>query len=52
MRRPKVRRESTDLEDMFISHIGSMDCFAKVRPHSARQSRSVPTANAEDLWPL
>ncbi|KAI8807471.1 xylose isomerase 1 [Cladochytrium replicatum] len=25
----KVRRESTDLEDMFISHIGSMDCFAK-----------------------
>ncbi|KAF1780496.1 Xylose isomerase-like, TIM barrel domain [Phytophthora cactorum] len=25
----KVRRESTDLEDMFIAHIGSMDCFAR-----------------------
>jgi xylose isomerase len=25
----KVRRESTDLEDMFIAHIGSMDTFAK-----------------------
>lgn len=24
----KVRRESTNLEDMFISHIGAMDCFA------------------------
>jgi len=24
----KVRRESTDLEDMFIAHIGAMDCFA------------------------
>jgi xylose isomerase len=24
----KVRRESTDVEDMFIAHIGSMDCFA------------------------
>jgi len=25
----KVRRESTDLEDMFYSHIGAMDCFAQ-----------------------
>jgi len=24
----KVRRESTDPEDMFIAHIGAMDCFA------------------------
>jgi len=24
----KVRRESTNLEDMFIAHIGAMDCFA------------------------
>jgi len=23
------RRESTDLEDMFIAHIGSMDCLAR-----------------------
>jgi xylose isomerase len=25
----KVRRESTELVDLFIAHIGSMDCFAK-----------------------
>ena len=25
----KVRRESTDLVDMLIAHIGAMDCFAK-----------------------
>lgn len=25
----KVRRESTDLEDFFIGHIGGMDAFAK-----------------------
>lgn len=25
----KVRRESTDIEDMFISHIGAMDTFAR-----------------------
>ena len=25
----KVRRESTDLSDMFIAHIGGMDCFAR-----------------------
>jgi len=24
----KVRRESTNLQDMFIAHIGAMDCFA------------------------
>eukprot|EP01115_Flamella_aegyptia_P006332 TRINITY_DN2660_c0_g1_i1.p1 TRINITY_DN2660_c0_g1~~TRINITY_DN2660_c0_g1_i1.p1 ORF type:complete len:147 (-),score=60.22 TRINITY_DN2660_c0_g1_i1:68-508(-) len=25
----KVRRESTDIEDMFIAHIGAMDTFAR-----------------------
>ncbi len=25
----KVRRESTDIEDMFIAHIGGMDAFAR-----------------------
>jgi xylose isomerase len=25
----KVRRESTDVEDIFLGHIGAMDCFAK-----------------------
>ena len=25
----KVRRESTNLADIFIGHIGSMDCFAR-----------------------
>jgi len=24
----KVRRESTNLEDMFVAHVGAMDCFA------------------------
>jgi len=32
----KVRRESTDVEDMFIAHIGSMDCFAKGLRNAAR----------------
>jgi len=32
----KVRRESTDIEDMFISHIASMDCFAKGLRNAAR----------------
>jgi len=25
----KVRRESSDVDDMFISHVGAMDCFAR-----------------------
>ncbi|MGD9200656.1 MAG: xylose isomerase, partial [Chitinispirillia bacterium] len=25
----KLRRESTDIEDLFIAHIGSMDAYAK-----------------------
>jgi len=25
----KLRRESTDIEDMFIAHIGGMDCLAR-----------------------
>lgn len=25
----KVRRESTDMDDIFIAHIGAMDCFAR-----------------------
>lgn len=25
----KVRRESTDLEDLFIAHVGGMDAFAR-----------------------
>lgn len=25
----KVRRESTDIDDRFIAHIGAMDCFAR-----------------------
>ena len=40
----KVRRESTDLEDLFIAHIGGMDAFARGlrdrRPHAPeRQAR-------------
>ena len=25
----KLRRESTDLEDLFLAHIGAMDCWAR-----------------------
>jgi len=32
----KVRRESTDLEDMFISHIGAMDTFARGLRNAAK----------------
>ena len=32
----KVRRESTDLADMFISHIGAMDTFARGLRNAAR----------------
>ncbi|BFZ00160.1 hypothetical protein BsWGS_03199 [Bradybaena similaris] len=32
----KVRRESTNLEDMFISHIGAMDTFARGLKNAAR----------------
>ena len=46
----KIRRESTDIEDMFIAHIGGMDAFARglliadsvlgdPRMHSLRQGR-------------
>jgi xylose isomerase len=42
----KVRRESTDLEDIFIGHIGGMDTFARaldiawrIRQHSALEQR-------------
>lgn len=32
----KVRRESTDVEDMFISHIGAMDAFARALRNAAK----------------
>ena len=32
----KVRRESTDVEDMFIAHIGAMDAFARGLRNAAR----------------
>lgn len=32
----KVRRESTEIEDMFIAHIGAMDCFARGLLNAAR----------------
>jgi len=32
----KVRRESTDIEDVFISHIGAMDTFARALRHAAK----------------
>ncbi|KAJ3597224.1 hypothetical protein NHX12_000752 [Muraenolepis orangiensis] len=32
----KVRRESTDLEDLFVAHIGAMDAFARGLRNAAR----------------
>ena len=32
----KVRRESSNLEDMFIAHIGAMDCFARGLRNAAK----------------
>jgi len=32
----KIRRESTDVEDMFIAHIGAMDTFARGLKMAAR----------------
>jgi xylose isomerase len=39
----KVRRESTDLEDMFIGHIGAMDTFA-------RGLKAAAAARADGTW--
>lgn len=39
----KVRRESTDLEDMFIGHIGAMDCFA-------RGLKAAAAAKSDNTW--
>lgn len=32
----KVRRESTDVEDLFIAHVAAMDAFARGLRNSAR----------------
>eukprot|EP01116_Phalansterium_solitarium_P016812 TRINITY_DN3988_c0_g1_i1.p1 TRINITY_DN3988_c0_g1~~TRINITY_DN3988_c0_g1_i1.p1 ORF type:complete len:503 (-),score=169.11 TRINITY_DN3988_c0_g1_i1:117-1487(-) len=40
----KVRRESSDVDDMFISHIGAMDAFA-------RGLRNVAAINADNVLP-
>lgn len=32
----KVRRESTDLQDIFIAHIGAMDTFARGLRNAAK----------------
>jgi xylose isomerase len=32
----KVRRESTEVEDLFIAHIGAMDSFARGLRNAAR----------------
>ncbi|HZD52385.1 MAG TPA: xylose isomerase, partial [Woeseiaceae bacterium] len=40
----KVRRESTDLEDLFIAHIGGMDTFARglVIAHELLETSPLP----------
>jgi len=41
----KVRRESTDVEDMFIGHIGAMDTFARALRNAARLVESGTLSN-------
>jgi len=40
----KVRRESTDIEDMFLGHIGAMDTFARALRNATRimQEGTIP----------
>lgn len=47
----KVRRESTDLEDMFIAHIGGMDAFAQglITAHALLE-KSQLSANKEQRY--
>merc|ERR1719460_944669 len=42
----KLRRESTDLEDMFIAHIGGMDCLARGLKGAARLMQEGVQASA------
>jgi xylose isomerase len=42
----KLRRESTDLEDMFIAHIGGMDCLARGLKGAARMMQEGVQASA------
>lgn len=42
----KLRRESTDLEDMFIAHIGGMDCLARGLRGAARMMQEGVQASA------
>jgi len=45
----KVRRESSNLEDMFIAHIGAMDCFARGLRNAAKilQENVIPQMVAD-----
>jgi len=45
----KVRRNSTDLEDLFIAHIGGMDTFARALPaaHALLEESQLPTLKRE-----
>lgn len=44
----KVRRESTDLEDLFIAHIGAMDAFARGLRNAAKMTEEGVLQNM--LW--
>tara|TARA_A100001015_G_scaffold134730_1_gene149504 strand:- start:11955 stop:13295 length:1341 start_codon:yes stop_codon:yes gene_type:complete len=47
----KLRRESTSLEDMFLAHIGGMDCFARglLAAHSILEKSSL-AQNKKDRY--
>jgi xylose isomerase len=42
----KARRESTDMEDLFIAHIGGMDAFA----HGLEVAHALLTASPWEQW--
>jgi xylose isomerase len=43
----KRRRNSTDPEDLFLAHIGGMDCFAKALMQQTRSFQNRITKNSE-----
>ncbi len=44
----KTRRNSTDLEDIFIAHIAGMDAFARALTHCSRHPRKIALQKNEE----
>ena len=46
----KVRRDSTDLKDLFIGHIGAMDTFARGLKNAAKIIEDGLLKKAVEVW--